>query len=244
MPRPLHAVQEFYMTFLLRERYCFVIDEDGKEISNLSNTLCAVSTHSKGCSYWKGNYALLSVQFTSNGISSILGIPQKLLINNMFALDSILGDDNRLLTEQLSECGTVYKMSHILNSYFTRKLLQQSHKSYTNTIATISHRILLQKGLVNLDQVVQDSNMSFRNFERRFVDEVGISPKMYARITRFFNAIENKMLHQHKSWTAITYEGGYYDQAHFIRECKEFSDNTPEKLFELTPPPKESITSG
>ena len=49
------------------------------------------------------------------------------------------------------------------------------------------------------------------------------------------------MLHPEKSWTDITYEGGYYDQAHFIKETKTLSSKTPDELFKYTPPPVENF---
>ena len=69
-----------------------------------------------------------------------------------------------------------------------------------------------------------------------------INPKLYARITRFFNAVENKMMNPAKKWTDIVYEGGFFDQAHFIKEVKTFSSKTPEEFFTLSPPPKEDVT--
>lgn len=101
--------------------------------------------------------------------------------------------------------------------------------------------ILQNKGIVSLDKLAHFANMSFRNFERRFIEEVGMSPKLYARIIRFYNAVENKMRHPEKSWTEITYEGGYFDQAHFIKEVKTFSAKTPDELFKYTPPPVEKF---
>lgn len=94
---------------------------------------------------------------------------------------------------------------------------------------------------MSVDKLALHANMSFRNFERRFVNEVGIPPKLYASITRFYNAIEHKMLHPEKSWTDITYEFGYFDQAHFIKEVKTFSSKTPDELFRYTPPVKENF---
>jgi AraC-like DNA-binding protein len=83
--------------------------------------------------------------------------------------------------------------------------------------------------------------MSIRNFERKFIDEVGMSPKLYSRITRFFYTVENKMMYPQRKWTSIAHDSGYFDQAHFIRECKEFSSRTPEELFMVTPPPPEKF---
>ena len=120
-------------------------------------------------------------------------------------------------------------------------LFSQKHKHYTRVIANTSTSIFRKKGLISVDNLADEANMSLRNFERRFIDEVGMSPKLYIRITRFFGALQNKMLFPQKSWTTITHEGGYFDQAHFIKECREFASKTPEELFQFTPPPTEKF---
>lgn len=51
----------------------------------------------------------------------------------------------------------------------------------------------------------------------------------------------SKMMNPYKSWTDITYENGYFDQAHFIKEVKTFSSKTPDELFKYTPPPTENF---
>jgi AraC-like DNA-binding protein len=128
-----------------------------------------------------------------------------------------------------------------MNTYLTKKLLQQKHKRHTTAVASVSNIIFRNRGVVSLDSLSRYANMSFRNFERRFTEEVGMPPKLYARITRFYNALENKMLHPHKRWTDIAYENGFFDQAHLIREVKAFSYKTPEELFTDTPPPTEDF---
>ncbi len=54
--------------------------------------------------------------------------------------------------------------------------------------------------------------------------------------------LHHKMLQPEKSWTDITYENGYYEQSHFIKEVNLFSGKSPEELFNTTPPPKEKVT--
>jgi AraC-like DNA-binding protein len=180
------------------------------------------------------------VQFKSNGFFAIFGIPQKLVINSITRLCDILGDkNNELLTEQLKSCVDIYAMAAYMNSFLMKKLLAQKHKVYTGIIANIAGLILDNKGLVSPDTLALYGSMSLRNFERRFLNDVGIPPKLYARITRFYNAVENKMLHPNKPWTIIAYENGYYDQSHFIKEVKLFSSKSPDELFKVTPPPAE-----
>ena len=243
MPRPMHAVHEYYMTFFLKEKFCEVRDNSGSFQYKASNSLCTLFTESQGCTYYKGDYSIFCVQFKSNGIFAILGLSQKILINAILPLGDILGDENNLLlTEQFQSSADIVEMATYINSYFIKMLLCQKHKIYTDVIAKTSDIVLKNKGVVSMDALALYGCMSLRNFERRFIDEVGISPKLYARITRFYNALENKMLHPGKSWAYIANESGYYDQPHFIKEVKLFSSKSPDELFKYTPPPTENFT--
>ena len=186
---------------------------------------------------------IFCVQFKSNGLFAILGIPQKELINSILALDEILGSDNNQLTEQLEASINILGMGKLMDDYFSCRYLGKKHKEYTNIIAITSDVILKNKGRVSLALLSGFANMSLRNFERRFLDEVGVPPKFYARITRFNNALENKMLHPDKRWIDIAYENGYFDQAHLIKEVQMFSSKSPEELFRNSPPPSEAFLS-
>ncbi len=241
MPQPLHAVQESYMTFFLKDQYCTRINADGKTRKHISNSVCNLFTGYQGYLQWQGDYEMLSVQFISNGIYAVLGIPQHLLTNSIPVIADLLGNDDTILTEQLASCSNIVQMSRYLDDYFINTMLHQRHSYYTHTIAHCSGIILHNNGMVSLSGLAYHANMSIRNFERRFVQEVGLPPKLYARITRFYKTIEDKMLHPHKSFTAIAHEGGYFYQAHFIKDCKEFASATPEELFKHTPPPTETF---
>jgi AraC-like DNA-binding protein len=235
MPQPMHAVHESNMTFFLKGKFCEVRDNSDKFQGRVSNSLCTLFTEPQGCVYYKGNYVLFCVQFKSNGIFAIFG---KRLINAILPLVDILGDrNNRLLTEQFQSSADIVEMATCMNAYLIKMLLCQKHKIYTSIIAHISDIVLQYKGVVSVDALALYGCMSLRNFERRFMNEVGICPKLYARITRFYNALENKMLHPGKNWTDIVYENGYYDQSHFIKEVKLFSSKSPDELFKHTPAP-------
>jgi len=241
MPQPLHAIYEYFLTFFLKYKFCKVKDNSGK-VETRSSSLVTFFTESQGCVYYQGCYVLFCVQFKSNGLFAIFGIPQKMLINSIMPIEDILGNDYRSLNEQLGSSKDIFEMSKYMNTYLTQNLLHQKHKQHTTIISICSGMILRKRGIISLDSLAHYANMSTRNFERRFIEEVGMPPKLYSRIVRFYNAIENKMLHPGKSWTDITYENGYYDQAHFIREVKSFSSKTPEELFNITPPPTEKFT--
>lgn len=76
--------------------------------------------------------------------------------------------------------------------------------------------------------------LSPRQFERRFIQQVGIRPKTFARIARFEAALETKARFATKSWTDVAHQFGYYDQMHMVHDFREFTDKTPtETLMQL-----------
>lgn len=241
--KPMFAVHESYMTFFLRGKSCVLTDIHGTKTSRISHALVNLLTESQGGTYYKGSFVLFSIQFRCNGISSIFGIPQKMLVNHIIRLEDILPGESNLLAEQLAADIRIDKIAAVMNKYLLRKLLSQKKKTHTDSICAASEVILKNRGTVNIDKLAYSVNMSERNFERRFIDEVGMTPKLYARITRFFIAVEDKALNPDKSWKDIVYDYNFYDQTHFIKEVKAFSFKTPEELFTITPPVAEHYVS-
>jgi AraC-like DNA-binding protein len=82
------------------------------------------------------------------------------------------------------------------------------------------------KGILPVRQLSEESCISPRQFRRRFTEKVGVSPKLYSRIKRF-NYISNLPAAGLANWMDMVYEGGYYDQAHFIRDFCDFSGKNP-----------------
>lgn len=68
--------------------------------------------------------------------------------------------------------------------------------------------------------------ISSRQLSRKWNNYIGISPKNYLNILRFINA-EKLLVTTDMSLLEIALECGYYDQNHFNKEFKRFSDYTP-----------------
>ena len=60
---------------------------------------------------------------------------------------------------------------------------------------------------------------------------MGLSPKHYARTIRFDAALVAHLAAPGRPWTDILHEVGYFDQAHFIRECHELAGVLPSHLI-------------
>ena len=73
-------------------------------------------------------------------------------------------------------------------------------------------------------------NMSERNFSRKFTEYSGFNPQKAIKISRFQHTINN-FSHSKTSLTEIALKGGYFDQAHFIKDFKTFSGYKPGDFF-------------
>jgi methylphosphotriester-DNA--protein-cysteine methyltransferase len=65
--------------------------------------------------------------------------------------------------------------------------------------------------------------------EKRFRNIVGASPKKFASIVRLQNVVKNYT--SGESLTHTAFESGYYDQAHFIHDFKQFTGDSPQKFL-------------
>lgn len=94
-------------------------------------------------------------------------------------------------------------------------------------IQSAAKMLHLQKGHFRIAELAEHCNISSRQLQRQFQDVVGVSAKTLARSIRFEEVRKRLMLDPDQSLTALAYEHGYADQAHFIHDFKEFADRTP-----------------
>jgi AraC-like DNA-binding protein len=60
-----------------------------------------------------------------------------------------------------------------------------------------------------------------------FRDQVGIAPKLFARLVRFDRVMSEARSGRSRSWAELALACGYYDQAHLVRDVRHFTGLTP-----------------
>lgn len=136
------------------------------------------------------------------------------------------------MNEYLYNAEDIQEMAGVADKFLLQFLAHQKKSfSYQDGITCISNELFSNNPLLSIEQYAYKANMSVRNFERRFTEQVGISPKLYCRLLRFNNAVNTKLKSPKASWTTIAYECGYYDQMHMIKDFKEFTNINPSQFF-------------
>ncbi|MGK5072783.1 DUF6597 domain-containing transcriptional factor [Janthinobacterium sp. ZB1P44] len=84
-------------------------------------------------------------------------------------------------------------------------------------------------GQIRVDGLAQQLGVSRQHLAQQFRQQVGISPKLFARICRFRAASQGlKRLAEQPDWAQVAVQYGYFDQSHLIHDFQDFARNSPE----------------
>jgi AraC-like DNA-binding protein len=86
-------------------------------------------------------------------------------------------------------------------------------------------RIVRSGGRVSIERLADDIGISRQHLARRFLIDVGVSPKSFARVMRFRRVLRHRAAIE--SWSDAAIRFGYYDQAHLIADFRELAGDTP-----------------
>lgn len=169
------------------------------------------------------DYIMFKIIFQTGGFQRLFNIPMSAFENEHTETVSVLGNSVKELKEQFANAENFEEMTVFADQYLMTQL---------GKIKTFLHPIdfvLNQKNLYqySLDKLASDSCLSNRQFERKFLERVGINPKLYQRILKFNEAMKLKKASPDLTWKDITYSVGYYDQMHLLRDFKQFTNITP-----------------
>lgn len=98
-------------------------------------------------------------------------------------------------------------------------------------IAYAWRRLRASNGRVRIADLVAESGMSHRSFIARFRRQVGVGPRVAARILRYERAMA-LLAQRPRSIAEVAAASGYSDQAHLDREFAALVGRTPTRLLQ------------
>ena len=164
------------------------------------------------------------VYFTEIGFTHFAAHPAHELFNQSVSLDYIF-DKNKVneTEERLSDVHSDQKRIEIIEQF----LLTQLKDIQIDKLIIEAVRMIYQsKGTIKIKELNEKLAISQSPFEKRFRKIVGTSPKKFASIVRFNTVLDQ--LGQVKSLMEICYENNFFDQAHFIKDFRQYTGDTPE----------------
>jgi AraC-like DNA-binding protein len=162
-----------------------------------------------------GPVQIIGVNFRPHGLPDLLGLPAQEFTGRVATLDDL--NLKRLI--DLPRRAPLRELE--------ARLLRLARPSTDGVVGEAVRQIARSHGRSDIASLARGFGWSTRHFERRFLDRVGLPPKLYARMRRFqsvFPAIEDGTA----NWALAC---GYYDQAHLIRDFREFAGEPPAGLL-------------
>jgi AraC-like DNA-binding protein len=174
------------------------------------------------------NFGLFGVYLYPYTIPKLFALPASELTGLLPDLLELFGRAGLELEERVMIAPTNEARARIVAAFLIDRL-DRTKPEVPAIFSSISH-IIQTKGLVSVSSLADRYASSPRNFERKFKEFAGFSPKLFSRIVRFQSTIK-EFGQTDRSLTDIAYDFGYYDQSHFIRDFKEFSGYNPKAFF-------------
>lgn len=162
--------------------------------------------------------------FQPMGIRQLFGIPGRLLLNQEYAAVDVIGKSISQIWERMAENKCFDARVRIVEGYLARAA---ADASACTVVMASARRIFREQGAMQVTIFADQTSLSVRQYERRFLDEIGVTPKLFARITRYQMAMDAKMTTPASSWLTIAHEYGYHDQMHMIKDFQKLGGDSP-----------------
>lgn len=182
-----------------------------------------------GGASFAGHVLAFAVFLKPLSLWQLFRIPSKIMVNKDYDAEDLLGREVLNLWSKMAACHTFQQRVRSMEEYLLPFALRACGR--TLIIKTAQH-MLGRKGAVRIDDVAYHAALSVRQYERRFMEEVGMTPKLFARTTRYQKALDAKRLSPGRSWLSIAHEFGYFDQMHMVRDFQLLGGHSPNEVLQ------------
>lgn len=152
--------------------------------------------------------------------------PQYLCTNTSQSLSDFVQPDAWELYQEMGELEEPSAQIHCLEQRLRQ--WQQPEKKHPALDEAI-RRIIRSHGKLSVDELCQYLGTNYKSLNRWFKAKVGVSPKRFMQMTRFKEVLEcmENQLNPQTDWMQLVADFGFHDQAHFIRDFKQFAGMAP-----------------
>jgi AraC-like DNA-binding protein len=176
----------------------------------------------------------IQIDFSILGARLLLGVPLGELTNRAIALDDIFGRQGRELTSALHDAPSWDDRFDLLDRALTQRLA--TARPLSPEMVWTWNQMLLTAGQIPIGSISAHLGWSRRRLVERFKEDVGLAPKVFARVLRFHRAVETLKARTARRLSDVAVDCGYYDQAHFDRDFRAFAGVTPTELVHTLRP--------
>lgn len=224
---PLPARPDQFIEFYLQDRYR-VSHDDGAPTTTPEMVIVGPQSYRKSRLFLSGSIHVFTIRFQPGGFHALFDVPMTTLVNEGVAAADVLGMASIALHDAVLCARDFAGRVAAAEAWFGKRLEVAPGVDRVSHLAAALHR---SGGRLPIHALARRAELSDRQFSRRFETQVGLKPKLFARTVRLNSVFEAKLRSPQTTWTQLVHGGGYADQAHFVRDCRDLAGATPSRFF-------------
>lgn len=171
----------------------------------------------------------VGIRFLPTVFSQIYKVDASTMSNQFQDLSSVNQETASFLKNSFDTTNDAPHLVKKLNEYFLDIIQTKEFETDPRLYDAIS-TILKKQGVLNIASDL-NTGISHRQLRRMFNYYIGDTPKTFSKVVKFQNILRAKPSSQSLKRNKLFYGLGYYDQAHFIKDFKNFYGVCPSKAF-------------
>jgi AraC-like DNA-binding protein len=176
-----------------------------------------------------GETGTFFVCFHPNGFLPFATLPIKEMENTVVPLEKLFENDGEKIEQQILAATSTSERINFIETFLVDRLTNT--QSVDEIIRSTVETIFTANGHLSVDDLSRQTNITCRQLARKFSSAIGLSPKQLSKTVRLQATLKMLMAGKVTSLTDLAYEGEYYDQAHFIKDFREFTGLTPKEFY-------------
>lgn len=176
------------------------------------------------------SFNYIGIRFLPTMFPQLFKINASVLSNRFEALQLVAPETAAFLRNKLHAGLQTLELLSLLDHYFLQ-LASGTTFDHDNRLYEALQLILDHSGNISIENSL-NTGISPRQLRRLFEYYIGDSAKTFSKIVRFQHLLHARPSSQSLNRLKSYFDAGYYDQAHFIKEFKNFYGLTPGKAFE------------
>jgi AraC-like DNA-binding protein len=167
----------------------------------------------------------LQLDLTPIGAHRLFGLPMSDIARRVLPLADVWPRNQHDLCDRLRDAPDWDARFDLLDRIVGARAVD-SYRA-TDAIEWAVERIERSAGAVPMRTLARELGYSQKHVIQLFRDQVGVPPKLLARIIRFDRLVQHLRSGRAGSWADLALEVGYYDQAHLVRDVRQFTGLKP-----------------
>lgn len=168
---------------------------------------------------------ILAVRFKFSALRHFCDRAVPDMFDQILMPQQVWGKDFLMLEKTLAMCKNIQHKIIAVEEFLLKMLYRYCKPVYIDP--TEIKKIYYNPQNRRIKEIAEDNCLSIRQFEKRFLAEMGITAKKFQSLSRLHRVVQYCMINRTPDYLQKALDYGYYDQAHFAKEFKDKAQMSP-----------------